>query len=64
MSTRTKIAAVIAALVLLIAGGIAFAQSTGNDGQQRPPFNLDRNQGPYNGGYGGGGCCGGGGWRW
>jgi len=58
MAKKTKIA-VIAALILLIVGGLAFAQSTGN-GRQRAPFNLDRNMpGPYGGG--GGGCCGG---RW
>jgi hypothetical protein len=58
MKTRTKIAIVLA-LILLIAGGIAFAQSTGN-GDQKPPFNLDQN---YPGSYGG--CCGGGGCgRW
>jgi hypothetical protein len=59
MNTKIKIA-VIAALVLLIAGGVVFAQSTGNDGQRRPPYNLDENYPrPYGGG---GGCCGGGGW--
>jgi hypothetical protein len=62
MNTRTKIA-VIAAVILLVAGGIVFAQSSGNDGQRWPPFNLDENYPrPYGGGYGGcGGCCGG---RW
>jgi hypothetical protein len=59
MNTKTKIA-VIAAVILLIAGGITFAQSTGNGGQ-RQPFNLDENYPrPYGGGCGG--CCGGGRW--
>jgi len=65
MTTKMKIAA-IAAVILLAAGGIAFAQSSG-DGRQRPPFNLDENYpypyggGGYGGGRYGGGCCGG---RW
>jgi hypothetical protein len=43
MNRRTKIAAIVA-LVLLIEGGVAFAQSNG----QRPPFNLDdQYPGPY-----------------
>jgi hypothetical protein len=60
MNTRTKIAA-IATVILLIVGGIVFAQSTGN-GDQKPPFDLDENypRPPY-GGNGCGGCCGG---RW
>jgi hypothetical protein len=65
MNTGIKIAAIIA-LVLLIAGGVAFAQSTGDSGQ-RPPFNLDEQYpGPYGGGgCGSGGCCSGGmGGRW
>jgi len=61
MTSKMKIAA-IAAIILLIAGGIAFAQSSGNGGQ-KPPFNLDENYprpyGGCGGGYGGG-CCGGG----
>jgi hypothetical protein len=54
MNTKAKIAVVVA-VVLLIAGGIAFAQSTGNgnQGQNYP--------GPCYGGGGYGGCCGG---RW
>jgi hypothetical protein len=64
MNTRAKIAA-IAAVVLLIVGGIVFAQTSGNGSGQKPPFNLDENYpGPYGGGCGGGyggGCCGG---RW
>jgi hypothetical protein len=60
MNTKIKIV-VIAALFLLIAGGLAFTQSTGGSGQ-KPPFNLDEQ---YPGPYGGccGGCCGGYG-RW
>ncbi|MDR2716783.1 MAG: hypothetical protein LBB89_01775 [Treponema sp.] len=57
MNTRIKIA-VIAAVILLITGGIVFAQSTGNGGR-KPPYNLDENYPrPYSGC---GGCCGG---RW
>jgi hypothetical protein len=67
MNTKTKIAAIVAVVLLIIAGGIVFAQSSGN-GNQKPPYNLDENYpGPYgpcgDGGYGGGyggGCCG----RW
>jgi len=61
MGKKTKIA-VIAAVILLVTGGIAFAQSSGN-GRQRPPFNLDQNYPRPNGGGGCGGCGGCGG-RW
>jgi hypothetical protein len=61
MTTKTKIA-VIAAVILLITGGIVFAQSTGNGGQ-KPPFDLDENYPrPYGGNGGCGGCCGDGRW--
>ncbi|MDR0474084.1 MAG: hypothetical protein LBH43_10490 [Treponema sp.] len=64
MNKKMKIAAIVA-LVLLIAGVFAFAQSTGDSGQ-RPPYNLDEQYLPSGGGYGGGcgGCCGGMGGRW
>jgi uncharacterized membrane protein len=63
MNTKTKILVALA-VILLIAGGIAFAQSAGN-GDQKPPFNQGQNYpGPCGGGYGGacygGGACG----RW
>jgi len=60
MTVKMKIAA-IAAIILLIAGGIVYAQSNDNGGR-KPPFNLDDNYPRPNGGNGNcGGCCGG---RW
>lgn len=57
MTKKMKIAA-IAAVILLIAAGIVFAQNNGN-GERKPPFNLDENYPRPNGGCGG---CGGGRW--
>ena len=61
MNKKTKVA-VIAAVVLLLAGVFAFAQNDGKN-EQKPPFTLggpgSGNGRGCGGGNGGGGCCGG-----